>query len=460
MTTKALLLATWERRLALLGATVIAALLSSCAQLHLPKPTAPEPEPEPPVAQKKPPPEPIKPPPPSRLYEWHGSKDYVSRIEISVDEQKARFYSGDNEVGWTTVASGVHRHPTPVGSFAVLEKVQNKRSNLYGRIYNKNGRLVKRNAKMGVDSVPKGGRFKGASMPYFLRITHDGIGMHAGPIPRPGHRASHGCIRMPRKFAPILYRYVDVGTPVVIKGQGPSYASYAAKHRSSAPKSAPAAVAQADTTQPAASKPQSGMADDSAREAVATTPETTAPASQPTPVDVPVVATASAPVPTAVGTTDDVPPHLTSQPAQPESPKGGVAGHTPAWVGSPVSPPPSPLQGPAGSGRQPTADRPTVADMPAARQSDGDSVPVAPTVSSAASTTAEPAVSDSPSHPVTESAVSSGPLEAQTPVSVSADETKVSPDPSKQAHKEQQPVPVEMASPEAVAAERTQSDDG
>jgi len=234
----------WTRARAALAAVLAAALLPSCAHLN-----PPEPEPEPTVVQKKPPPEPTKPPPPSPLYEWWGGNEYLSRIEVDVDEQKARFYAGDELVGWTTVASGIHKFPTPIGDFAVTEKVRNKESNLYGKIYNKNGKLVRRSAKMGVHPIPAGGRFKGAPMPFFLRLTNDGIGMHAGPIPRPGRRASHGCIRMPRNFAPVLYHHVDIGTPVTIKGNGPTYASYAANQRKSAPKTRKTAVAE-DTTAP------------------------------------------------------------------------------------------------------------------------------------------------------------------------------------------------------------------
>jgi hypothetical protein len=103
----------------------------------------------------------------------------------------------------------------------VLEKLTKKRSNLYGKIYNANGRVVNSDAKLGRDPIPPGGRFVGASMPYFMRLTYDGVGMHAGPIPRPGFRASHGCIRMPRKMAPIVFAHVPIGTPVTITGDGP-----------------------------------------------------------------------------------------------------------------------------------------------------------------------------------------------------------------------------------------------
>ena len=50
--------------------------------------------------------------------------------------------------------------------------------------------------------------------------------MHIGPIPKPGRRASHGCIRLPSKMAPILFEHTAVGTPVTITGNGPDYQTY------------------------------------------------------------------------------------------------------------------------------------------------------------------------------------------------------------------------------------------
>ena len=55
-----------------------------------------------------------------------------------------------------------------------------------------------------------------APMPYWMRLTSYGIGMHGGLIPEPGKPASHGCIRMPKEFVPILFDSVVVGTPVTI----------------------------------------------------------------------------------------------------------------------------------------------------------------------------------------------------------------------------------------------------
>ena len=176
-------------------------------------------------------PQPQEKPKPGKLYEWDGGDRKLTRIIVNTDEQKARFYVGDEQVGWTTVASGLSSHPTPVGHFEVLEKSANKRSNLYGKVLVKGGRVLSTNAKAGRGQFPSGARFEGASMPYYLRITYDGVGLHAGPIPRPGHPASHGCIRLPAKLAPVLFEHVGVGTQVSVVGSGPDYGNYAAKQR-------------------------------------------------------------------------------------------------------------------------------------------------------------------------------------------------------------------------------------
>ena len=173
----------------------------------------------------------------------------MSRIVVDVNEQKARFYEGDKEVGWTMVASGVSKFPTPVGRFSVTEKVANKESNLYGKIYGKGGQLISSNAKMGKTPIPAGARFDGADMPFYMRLTGDGIGMHAGPIPNPGRPASHGCIRMPKAFAPIAFRHVGVGTEVSIVGNGPSYSTYLAQQRAQAARTVAAAKPAAPKAQ-------------------------------------------------------------------------------------------------------------------------------------------------------------------------------------------------------------------
>lgn len=171
---------------------------------------------------------------PKPLYEWNGEGKQATHMLVDVDAQRLTVFSGNEKIGWATVASGIHKFPTPTGDFKVIEKVADKKSNLYGKTYNSAGKLVNSDAKMGRDSIPAGGKFSGATMPYYMRLTGDGVGMHAGPIPRPGSRASHGCIRLPRAFAPVIFRHTSIGTPVKIVGDGPSYSKYIAAERAAA----------------------------------------------------------------------------------------------------------------------------------------------------------------------------------------------------------------------------------
>lgn len=163
---------------------------------------------------------------PAGLYEWTGLGKDITSIKINVDEQKAYLFNGEEQLGWTYVASGIPSFPTPTGEFKVLEKIADKVSNLYGKGYDAKGKLVNSDFKQGRDLLPPGGRFEPAKMTYFMRLTGDGVGMHIGPIPNPGRRASHGCIRLPSKFAGTIFKHTAVGTPVTITGKGPDYATY------------------------------------------------------------------------------------------------------------------------------------------------------------------------------------------------------------------------------------------
>ena len=150
------------------------------------------------------------------LYEWTGA-ELTGPVTVSIDlsEQKAQLSRGGQPAGWTYVASGTSSHPTPVGSFSIKEKVRQKRSTSWGVVVDASGDTVNRNARNGRSAVPSGGRIVGASMPFWMRIN-GAIGMHAGPIPHPGSPASHGCIRLPRGMAEILFEVTDLGTPVEV----------------------------------------------------------------------------------------------------------------------------------------------------------------------------------------------------------------------------------------------------
>ncbi len=200
-------------------------------------------------APPPPPPEPVK---EEWKYpgEWTGGDKPITQIVVNVDTQRATLYHNEEVVGWTYVASGITSFPTPTGDFKVLEKVKDKVSNLYGKGYDAGGKLVNSDFKNGRDVLPPGGKFVAAPMKFFMRLTNDGVGMHIGVIAKPGRRASHGCIRLPSKMAPILYEHTALGTPVKITGSGPDYATYlkqsAAKSKANAAKYAASKQKQAE----------------------------------------------------------------------------------------------------------------------------------------------------------------------------------------------------------------------
>src|SRR5262245_32561862 len=71
------------------------------------------------------------------LFEWHGDgMEGTPSVKIHLHEQKAYIFLNGQEAGWTTLASGTSTHPTPNGSFAVMEKLVDKVSSTYGIIVN------------------------------------------------------------------------------------------------------------------------------------------------------------------------------------------------------------------------------------------------------------------------------------------------------------------------------------
>jgi hypothetical protein len=56
-------------------------------------------------------------------------------------------------------------------------------------------------------------------MPYMQRLTWGGIALHGGPLP--GYPASHGCIRLPHSFAPLLFGETSLGMTVIVVDQPP-----------------------------------------------------------------------------------------------------------------------------------------------------------------------------------------------------------------------------------------------
>jgi hypothetical protein len=123
-------------------------------------------------------------------YLWAASIPTQGETRIVIDRltQMAYVYRGEKLVGAATVSTATTGRITPLGFWSILEKRPFYRSKKY-------------------DNAP---------MPFMQRIDTYGIAMHGGK--NPGYPASHGCIRLPMKFAQKLYGLTKVGSKVVIEG--------------------------------------------------------------------------------------------------------------------------------------------------------------------------------------------------------------------------------------------------
>jgi hypothetical protein len=123
-------------------------------------------------------------------YLWTSAIPAQGDTKIVIDRliQMAYVYRDDKLVGVASVSTARQGRITPLGFWSVLEKRPMYRSKKY-------------------DNAP---------MPWMQRIDEYGIAFHGGA--NPGYPASHGCIRMPMKFAEKLYTLTKVGSKVVIEG--------------------------------------------------------------------------------------------------------------------------------------------------------------------------------------------------------------------------------------------------
>ncbi|MCF6313617.1 MAG: L,D-transpeptidase family protein [Verrucomicrobiales bacterium] len=137
-----------------------------------------------------------------------------AKLKIDLSEQRVKLYSGDELALESQISTGTEGHRTPTGKFEILEKKVDKKSNRYGKwVHGDTGATLVSNG----DSYkrPNGNaKFRGTAMPYWMRVTWRGVGMHIGYVPL--YAASHGCIRVPREVQPLIFAKTRVGTPVEI----------------------------------------------------------------------------------------------------------------------------------------------------------------------------------------------------------------------------------------------------
>lgn len=107
-------------------------------------------------------------------------------LVVNLATQRAILFRNGVPIGATTVSTGRPGYSTPTGVFTILQKHVKHFSTTY-------------------DNAP---------MPYMQRLTWKGVALHAGQLP--GYPASHGCIRLPRGFAQLLFGVTKLGMTVVI----------------------------------------------------------------------------------------------------------------------------------------------------------------------------------------------------------------------------------------------------
>lgn len=110
-------------------------------------------------------------------------------VRVDLARQTISVFRSDQEIGSAVILYGTDGKPTPTGVFPILAMAEQHSSNLYD-----------------------------AEMPYMLRLTNDGVAIHASNV-RFG-AATHGCIGVPLEFAKLLFAQVKRGDLVAIVAEG------------------------------------------------------------------------------------------------------------------------------------------------------------------------------------------------------------------------------------------------
>lgn len=126
---------------------------------------------------------------PMRFGDYAWDEDRVPAgetwIRIDLRSQIISVFRSGHEIGTAVIVYGGDNKETPTGKLHILGKAREHRSSLYD-----------------------------AAMPYTLRLTNDGVSIHASSV-RWGS-ATHGCIGVPLAFARRLFDVAKTGDEVVI----------------------------------------------------------------------------------------------------------------------------------------------------------------------------------------------------------------------------------------------------
>jgi hypothetical protein len=114
-------------------------------------------------------------------------------VRVDLAAQTVSAFRAGHEIGTAVILYGTDGYPTPTGTFRVIEKDKDHWSRSYD-----------------------------AAMPYMLRLTDDGVAIHASDVEK--GFATHGCVGVPLAFARHLFGAMNPGDPVIIlpiRGENP-----------------------------------------------------------------------------------------------------------------------------------------------------------------------------------------------------------------------------------------------
>ena len=122
--------------------------------------------------------------------EWHWDEQGAPAagttvVTVDLKANVLSVFRDGYEIGATAILTGYGDTPTPLGVFPITEKDRDHVSSLYE-----------------------------APMPYMLRLTNDGVSIHATKVEN-GY-VTHGCIGVPEAFAAKLFAAARLGDRVIV----------------------------------------------------------------------------------------------------------------------------------------------------------------------------------------------------------------------------------------------------
>tara|TARA_R110001606_G_scaffold16153_8_gene65442 strand:+ start:18129 stop:18821 length:693 start_codon:yes stop_codon:yes gene_type:complete len=120
-------------------------------------------------------------------YKWDDEGVPEGELVVTVDlkAESISVFRAGYEIGAAVITFGDSEKPTPTGVFPITQKSKDHVSNIYG-----------------------------SPMPYMMRLTNDGVAIHASDVK--WGWGTRGCIGVPLEFARRLFEQAKLGDRVIV----------------------------------------------------------------------------------------------------------------------------------------------------------------------------------------------------------------------------------------------------